>query len=86
LKHYTFSRFWVCFNALPVEVQKLARRNYAVLKRDPTQPSLQFKLVAEGRYRSVRVGLHYRALGIPVPDGVQWFWIGIHAEYDRLIG
>ncbi len=22
---------------------------------------------------------------IPVPEGVQWFWIGSHAEYDRLI-
>ena len=27
-----------------------------------------------------------RALGVPVPEGVQWFWIGTHAEYDRLIG
>jgi hypothetical protein len=47
---------------------------------------LQFKSVGAGRFRSVRVGLHYRALGIPVEEGVQWFWIGSHAEYDRLIG
>jgi hypothetical protein len=35
---------------------------------------------------SVRVGLHYRALGIPVTEGVHWFWIGSHAEYEKLVG
>ena len=35
---------------------------------------------------SVRVGLHYRALGIAVADGASWFWIGTHAAYDRLVG
>jgi hypothetical protein len=24
-------------------------------------------------------------LGVPVPEGVQWFWIGSHAEYDKII-
>jgi len=27
----------------------------------------------------------YRALGVSVENGVTWFWIGTHAEYDRLI-
>jgi hypothetical protein len=86
LKHFTSSRFWRCFHALPPEIQALARRSYALLKQNPAHPSLQFKLVNQGRYRSVRVGLHFRALGVPVPDGVQWFWIGTHAEYDKLLG
>lgn len=64
----------------------LARHNYTLLREDPMHPSLHFKSVCKGRYRSVRVGLHYRALGVPVPDGVQWFWIGTHAEYDKLLG
>jgi hypothetical protein len=34
----------------------------------------------------VRVGAHYRALGVDVEGGVLWFWIGSHADYDRLIG
>jgi type IV pilus assembly protein PilW len=38
------------------------------------------------RVRSVRIGLYYRALGVPVADGIQWFWIGSYADYDRLIG
>ena len=35
---------------------------------------------------SVRVGIHYRALGVPVPEGVLWFWIGPYAEYDTFFG
>jgi hypothetical protein len=29
---------------------------------------------------SVRVGIHHRALGVDVNDGILWFWIGTHAE------
>ena len=34
----------------------------------------------------VRVGEHYRALGTDVKEGIYWFWIGRHAEYDRIVG
>jgi hypothetical protein len=71
---------------LPAEVQALAHRNYALLKEDPSHPSLHFKSIGKGRFHSVRVGLYYRALGIPVDGGVHWFWIGTHGEYDKLIG
>jgi hypothetical protein len=84
LRHLASSRFWQCFDALPARVQSLARRNFELLKQNPGHPSLQYKAV--GRYRSARVGLYYRALGIPVEDGVLWFWIGSHAEYDKIVG
>jgi hypothetical protein len=71
---------------LPPEIRRLALRSYALLKQDPSHPSLQFKPICSGRFRSVRIGLHYRALGVPVAEGVQWFWIGSHADYDGLIG
>jgi hypothetical protein len=32
------------------------------------------------------VGAHYRALAVDAPDGILWFWIGSHAEYDRIAG
>jgi hypothetical protein len=67
-------------------VQELARANFELLKENPFHPSLHFKPVGNGRFRSARVGLHHRALGVPVSEGVQWFWIGSHAEYDRLLG
>jgi hypothetical protein len=71
---------------MPRSVQELARSNYRLLRADPRHPSLHFKKVKGGQYRSVRVGAQYRALGVPVPDGVQWFWIGSHAEYDKFMG
>jgi hypothetical protein len=84
MRHRASRRFWDCYRALPADVQRLADANYALLKSDDRHPSLQFKKA--GRFRSVRVGLHYRALAVEDGDDVVWFWIGHHAEYDRLLG
>jgi len=86
LKHTASTRFWQCFEALPPEIQSLARRSYALLRADPSHPSLRFRTIGNGKFHSVRVGLYYRALGVSVPDGVHWFWIGTHADYDKLVG
>lgn len=83
MRHFAAPDFWACFETLPLQVQELARKNYELLKKNPQHPSLHFKTA--GRYRSVRVGRHYRALGVEIPEGVLWFWIGSHAEYDRLL-
>lgn len=85
MKHTASTRFWQYLDALPTEVQALARRSYALLKTDPAHPSLHFKTVGNGRYHSARIGLYYRALGLPVPGGVHWFWIGTHGDYDKLV-
>lgn len=85
MRHTASARFWRCVDALPASIQALAQRNYRLLRLDPTHPSLHFKTLAGGRFCSVRVGLHYRALGVPVADGVHWFWIGSHADYDKLL-
>lgn len=86
MKHTASKRFWQCMEALPTDIQELARRDYALLRTDPQHPSLHFKSVAHGRFHSVRIGLRHRALGIPVDGGVHWFWIGTHNDYDSLIG
>jgi len=86
LKHFASTKFWKNFEALPANIQKLARNNFELLKKNPTHPSLQFKSVKNGAFRSVRVSFGYRALGVPVIEGVQWFWIGSHADYDKLLG
>jgi hypothetical protein len=86
LKHYASSSFWRCFDLLPANVKQLAREHYALLKQNPSHPSLQFKHVKNGAFRSFRISLGYRALGVPVDQGIQWFWIGSHADYDKLIG
>ncbi|MDA9982434.1 hypothetical protein N9H39_06795 [Gammaproteobacteria bacterium] len=64
-------------------MQNLADQNFELLKGNPGHPSLRFRSV--GEYRSVRVGRRYRALGTEVDDGVLWFWIGSHAEYDKIV-
>ncbi|QHO76464.1 hypothetical protein ACH79_31445 [Bradyrhizobium sp. CCBAU 051011] len=84
MKHSASPRFWDAYRTLPSPIQKLADANFALLKRDPRHPSLQFKRV--GRYWSARVGLRYRVLAVEVDDVYVWFWIGSHADYDRLIG
>jgi hypothetical protein len=54
--------------------------------RDSSHPSLQFKRVhASEPIYSVRAGLGWRAVGVRSDDAMVWFWIGSHAEYDRLL-
>lgn len=84
MNHHASPDFWACYHSLPNEVQQLADRAYELLKRDSRHPSLHLKKV--GRYWSARVGDHYRALAVEAPDGLVWFWIGSHAEYDKLLG
>jgi hypothetical protein len=84
LIHHASPGFWALYRALPADDRTVADRAFSFLKADPKHPSLHFKKV--GRFWSARVGLHYRAIAVEVPDGVLWFWIGTHADYDRLIG
>ena len=81
--HHASPDYWRCYRALPLKIQLLADKALLLLKADTGHPSLHFKKA--GNFLSVRVGLHYRALGVEVVDGVLWFWIGSHADYDRLL-
>jgi len=84
VRHFTTPSFWKAYHDLPGEIQKLADKNFQLLKEDAAHPSLHLKKV--GRFWSVRVGRSYRALAAEHHDGLLWFWIGSHAEYDDLIG
>jgi hypothetical protein len=77
------SDFWACFDRLPKPLQRQARKQYTLFRQDPTHPSLRFKELKPGLF-SVRVSRHIRALGWRRDDAILWFWIGSHAEYDRL--
>ena len=66
-------------------MRTLADKNYRLLRANPRHPSLHLKRIGDPLW-AVRVGDHYRALGIDVSEGIQWFWIGTHAEYDRILG
>ena len=82
MSHHANPDFWACYRRLPAEVQELADENLALLKRNPRHPSLHLKKV--GGHWSVRVGAHYRAVGVESPQGILWYWIGTHAEYDHM--
>lgn len=83
MKHFTTPEFWETYEKLPKSAQLVADKNYKLLKENPSHPSLYYKKVKE--FRSVRVGIHHRALGVENGGDTIWFWIGTHAEYDKLI-
>ncbi|MBI5788419.1 MAG: hypothetical protein HZA78_06160 [Candidatus Schekmanbacteria bacterium] len=83
MRHFASPSFWSCYEKLPAAIRRLADKNFEILKSNPGHPSLYKKKA--GQYWSVRVGIKYRALAVEVEDGLVWFWIGTHAEYDKLI-
>jgi hypothetical protein len=84
MMHRRNAEFLSLYSALPLSVRASADKQYELLKQDPRHPSLHFKKV--GDYWSVRVDGGHRALANEVDRGVfVWFWIGSHADYDRLI-
>jgi hypothetical protein len=86
MKHFALPRFWQHYQQLPKETRELADKNYELLKTDPRHPSLRLKKVGKTKQLwSVRVGANHRALGVEKSEGIVWFWIGSHADYDTLL-
>ena len=86
----TTKSFWRYFDALPQDVQRQAVRAYVLWRKDQRHPSLHFKCVSEKHAAySVRIGIHWRAVGYrdagESDDILTWFWIGSHADYDKLL-
>ncbi len=84
MNSYTSRDFWQKYRRLPVSIRQLARKSYRLWCENPNHPSLHFKKVGQHTW-SARIGRDYRVLAAPVVDGYVWFWIGRHAEYERLI-
>jgi hypothetical protein len=83
VKHRTTAPFWASFERLPQSVQTVARRNFNLLKENPSHPSLHFKKI--GKLWFARAGPHHRALAVEDGADLIWVWIGHHDEYERLI-
>jgi hypothetical protein len=60
VKHKAHPDFWQCYNQLNASIQRLADKNFELLKTNPRHPSLQLKKVGSDLY-SARVGLEHRA-------------------------
>jgi hypothetical protein len=85
MKSHVTNRFWKCFYGLSPAIQDIAEKQYRLWHDNPRHPSLHFKRISSSRYWSARITDDYRCLGILEGDTVVWFWIGHHAEYERLI-
>lgn len=82
----TTRRFRELFALLPAQVQQQARAAYRIFQHNPAHPGLRFKQVpADPPIYSARVGISYRAVGVLDGDTVVWYWIGSHADYDKLL-
>lgn len=84
LKSVATPDFWDCYNALPEHIRKRANVVYEIWRENPRHPSVRFE--RKGAFWSARVTDDYRALAVLDGETVVWFFIGTHAEYDRLIG
>ncbi|WP_328984705.1 ParE family toxin-like protein [Thiorhodovibrio winogradskyi] len=83
MKHFATSDFWARYHQLPAAVRKVADKQFALLREDPTHPSLRLKRV--GPFWSARVSRGYRALAKERAEGLVWFWIGPHRRYDQIL-
>jgi hypothetical protein len=83
MNHFATPEFWYAYRHLQSEVRELADKNFSLMRQDPRHPSLRLKKT--GSFWSARVGLRYRALAHDRAEGLVWFWIGHHSEYDRFL-
>lgn len=72
--------------ALPAGVRRQVREAHRQFLANPNHPGLRFKQVhTPPPIYSVRIGGGHRAVGVLKGDKVTWFWVGSHADYDRLL-
>jgi hypothetical protein len=82
----TTRQFHELLAAMPLRVRQQAREAYRLFQQNPAHPGLHFKKVhADPPIYSARVGIGYRAVGAVDGNTVVWFWIGSHADYERLL-
>lgn len=86
MKSKTDRRFRELLAALPAHVRRQATIAYRQFLANPSHRGLRFKQVLSAPpIYSVRIGISHRAVGGLDGDTVTWFWIGSHADYDKLL-
>lgn len=86
MRSRTTEKFRALYEALPELVRGKARSAYELWATNPAHPSLRFKKVHPTLpIYSVRIDIDWRAVGIVNDDHIVWFWIGSHADYEKLL-
>ena len=86
MNSHTTERFREALEQLPIEIRQNAREAYLLWRQNPQHPSLHFKRIHSTKpIYSVRVALGWRAVGVRRGDSLVWYWIGSHADYEKLI-
>ncbi len=74
------------FEGLPADIRRRARAAYRRFQANRQNPGVEFTaLNAQQPLGCVRVNDGYRAVGVRNGEVIIWFFIGTHAEYDRLV-
>ena len=82
-RSFALREFWRCYEKLPASARVLADSKYALFQREPFHPSLG--LQQKGGVWTVDIGRSYRAIAERIGNDFQWFWIGSHEEYNKLL-
>jgi mRNA-degrading endonuclease RelE of RelBE toxin-antitoxin system len=71
---------------LPPAIRRQVRDAYRLFAQNPRHPGLKFKkLPPHEDIWSVRINNDYRAIGRNRGDIMLWFFVGTHADYEKLI-
>jgi hypothetical protein len=65
-------------------VKHQARAAYRLFQANPDHPGLNFEHITGAIY-TARINRQYRVVGTRDGSLMIWFWVGTHAEYDRLL-
>jgi len=82
----TTRKFREALTKVPKEIQHQAATAYRLFRENQEHPGLRFKKVhSQLPIYSVRINIKYRAVGVIEGKAIVWFWVGIHADYERLL-
>jgi len=71
------------FRLLPFQSSVSCEKNFKLWLEDPEHPSLPLKKIGRtGRHELALVIARWRKMQ---GDHAEWFWIGPHDEYERLL-
>ena len=79
--------YWETFDDLPIDVKKLAEKNYKLWKESKNSPGLRFKQIHKTLpIYSFRVGMKHRTVGVETDDDkIAWFWVGSFQTFNKTI-